>query len=116
VPTQTGNYKVRITDSNGCVLRYSIDYYQTITTGIAQVNSLLQFNLYPNPTNGIVIIDAPGLADNFQVIITDEIGKTLRINQSNNIIDLTSFEQGIYFITVVTPSGERATKRISYIR
>jgi hypothetical protein len=115
VPTQSGNYKVRITDANGCVLRYSADYYQTISTGVAPSPTALDFNVYPNPTSGWVTIEAPSVQGDYRIILTDEIGKTLRVHSSTSIIDMSTYKRGIYFITLITQDGTRATRKISYI-
>ncbi len=116
VPAQSGNYKVRITDSNGCVLRYSIDYYHTVSTGISSSAEAPDFNVFPNPTNGFIYLNIPAGAGAFEIMLTDEIGKVLHFEQNINHIDLSKYDQGTYFITVISPATGRTTKRIAYIK
>lgn len=63
--------------------------------------ALIDVEIYPNPTNGIVNLE---FADNNiqKLIISDITGKTIieKINiQQNETIDLSSFESGIYIIS-----------------
>jgi len=116
VPSQTGNYKVRITDVNGCVLQYSIDYLFTSTTGIDETADIFQLQLYPNPTNGIIILQHNFSSKYFEVLVTDETGRMLIYDRNINYIDLSPFETGMYFVTVMSPDGGKITKLVSYIR
>ncbi len=72
------------------------------------------FNMYPNPTNGIINLE---FADNNiqKIIISDITGKYLikktEIQQSEQI-DLSSFESGIYIMTIQTDNEIFTTKII----
>lgn len=115
VPTQTGNYKVRITDSNGCVLRYSEDYFYDITSSLQTSGESASFQVFPNPTNGIFNIRHRE-SDKFTVTITDETGRLLKQEQSAHTMDLSGYEQGIYFVTLIKQSGEKSMRRVVYLR
>ena len=70
--------------------------------------------IYPNPNNGVFNI-VTGLNSNTDIIITDLSGKvvyTILSNKSLNIVDLTSFNKGIYLVKVVSDSGIRTEKII----
>jgi hypothetical protein len=59
-----------------------------------------QFNLYPNPTDGVFIIE---LEENskYKVTVIDILGKTVfstNTNGMNTSIDLSSFDKGIYTV------------------
>ncbi|MBL0340792.1 MAG: aryl-sulfate sulfotransferase [Bacteroidetes bacterium] len=116
VPTQSGNYKVRITDANGCVLQYSVDNFITVATGISETNNSIELNLYPNPTKGVLIIQHNYSNEPFEVLVTDEVGKLLISEKNSAYVDLSSFETGIYFVTIITSSAGKTTQRISHIR
>lgn len=115
VPTQTGNYKVRITDINGCVLRYSEDYFFDITSSLQPSGELYSLQIFPNPTTGIFNI-RHSENGHFTVMITDETGRVLKIEQSISTLDLSAYEQGIYFITLIAQTGEKSTRRVVYLR
>ena len=116
VPTQSGNYKVRITDSNGCVLQYSSDFDYTTPSAVNEPYSPLNFNAYPNPTTGLVMIQHNRINDFFEIMVNDATGKQVMKTENVNYIDLSELEQGIYFITLRTHEGIRETKRISYLK
>jgi large repetitive protein len=62
------------------------------------------FLAYPNPTNGLINVNLSAKAD--EVIITDELGRTVALQQncSNALLafDLSREMSGIYFLTVKT--------------
>lgn len=115
--TKNGKYVVRITDSNGCVYQYSTGVAVTGVTGIA-VNELEQkLNFYPNPTTGIITIDntqLPGI--NYEIKVFDTVGKLIRTEKNANSIDLSPYENGIYFLQVNDGNHATFTKKISLIK
>lgn len=98
-----GNYKVRVTDTNGCQ-SVSSSY---ILTGVS-TTSALQTNIvneapvvYPNPTTGMVYISTP-------VEVTSELysidGKLL--SKGNIEINMQSFSPGVYLLKVISREGQ----------
>jgi hypothetical protein len=70
------------------------------TVGISE-HGLSNFNIYPKPTLNQLNIETELVIN--KVRIFDIRGKTIRkINQSTNIVDVTDFPSGIYFIKVST--------------
>jgi hypothetical protein len=56
------------------------------------------FTLYPNPNNGLFAVE---LSENTEMLITDALGKSVRMQQLNagkNEINFSSEPQGIYFV------------------
>ncbi|MCX6295845.1 MAG: aryl-sulfate sulfotransferase, partial [Bacteroidetes bacterium] len=91
-PSTSGIYVVRITDINGCVFEYSLGYNFTIATGINETSLENNINIYPNPTNGIVNIDASIYAgNNYEVTIFDVVGKLISKVTNATFVDLSSF-------------------------
>lgn len=90
-------------------------------SGISEVsgNNSLAVNVYPNPFDGKINLKVGALSieDQTQVKVTDVLGKTLRVmnfgkvNLISEEIDLSSFEKGVYFITV-SNAGSKTTARI----
>jgi hypothetical protein len=61
-----------------------------------------ELHCYPNPTNGLLelVIPESGL---YQIDITSLTGQlihTMRLNGKSTLLDMSSHEEGIYFITV----------------
>ena len=80
------------------------------------VNSLLEngITIYPNPTNGMINFESDGYNIK-KLTIFDVTGKTLIKRteiQQNEIIDLSSFENGIYIISIQTDNEIFTTKII----
>ena len=85
--------------------------YDVLVNEFVGINDLsdLGINIYPNPTTGIFNIETQG---NFDVTITDISGKTiLKTQQFKNLtIDLSSFANGIYIISIQTDKSIYTTK------
>ncbi len=96
-----GAYSVTITDGNGCSV------VKTITVGlIASLEVIGNFapSVYPNPNDGIFLLDAGGKnLEKFVVHLYNSIGMEVMqfeiSTPSNSIsVDLTSFGKGVYLL------------------
>ena len=100
-----------ITDNydNFATCNFDVQVNAFVNIETLQQNGIL---IYPNPTNGILNFD---FTDNNvqQIKISDLTGKTIiektEINQ-NEMIDLSSFESGIYIIKIQTDNEIFTTK------
>ena len=77
---------------------------------------LLDFSLYPNPSNGatkIVLTDIPSLST---INITDITGKIVKTytNLNTNYLDIKGLQKGVYFVKLTDQHNVRvmATKKI----
>jgi hypothetical protein len=66
------------------------------TVGVEE--NQISVNVYPNPAENYVNVDADGLLY-FELI--DESGRILKV-ETNNRMDLSAFSDGIYFLRIVT--------------
>jgi hypothetical protein len=86
-------------------------------TGI-ESNELGSFSAYPNPTTGIVNLVNGNSTDVYTVELIDVSGKVLRVenrkimNGQSIQFDLTSYEKGMYFLTVSSGNGRSQVKVI----
>lgn len=100
VPSQSGNYLVRITDANGCVYMYSLDYAYSVSTGIATVASSDFVKIFPNPSSGLFNLKGLNADERFDVTVSDITGKTILKVKATNSLDLEKYENGIYMVTL----------------
>ncbi|MSQ79847.1 MAG: T9SS type A sorting domain-containing protein [Flavobacteriaceae bacterium] len=102
----TGFYKVVVSDANGC--KGESPLFSFSNNGISGV-SMERLNIYPNPTNGQVMVDL-NTSETTLITLSDMSGKriyTEALKATNGIhsIDLSNYPQGLYIIQV--QSGNR---------
>ena len=107
-PIVSGNYAVEITQNDICEV--VSECYIVTVIGISE-NVFGKSKIYPNPTNGIFIIDFPNLAQS-NIRITDITGKIIfyATNADEKQIDISGFENGIYIIRIQTDKETFTTK------
>ena len=96
---QTGVYTKVIRNAAGC--DSTIILHLTIVTGIEDINDI-NVNVYPNPSYGMVNIDA---AQVDKVEVLDLYGRTLATYEGQNSIDLTRCATGTYTLRITLPEG-----------
>lgn len=107
-PTEDGAYTVVVTNEDGCIgeATYDVEY-----TGVKELSSNT-FNIYPNPTNGIITIElGEDINQNTDILIYDIAGHVAyrgQVDSYSQHIDLTDLSSGVYFVKV-----DFATKSIS---
>lgn len=100
-PTITTTYTVNGTDANGCENSSIMTQSVSTCSGVHEVGNNNPIYVYPNPTNGQVTINSEALIN--KIIVNDVLGKQIAEINPNSIsytIDLSKYENGIYFITV----------------
>lgn len=111
-----GTYTVTVTDSKGCVETSTVTVSSTV--GVTEIENS-SFNLFPNPSQGMVTISMEGIATgeiSMEVIdVTGKIVFTQNVlfdgNKTNYTLDLSSLENGTYLINISMQEGT-ATRRI----
>ena len=78
--------------------------------GIEPFSAESQFNIYPNPANNKVQIELTGNSIIKEIILYDLLGKELLKTKEKNI-DVSKFQEGVYFIQVEITAGV-LTKKI----
>lgn len=107
-PTSVGEYYVVVTNGNCEYTSYIINYN---INNIENPNK--EIRIYPNPSNGVLIIE--GYHNIRNIIVMDYIGNQLLEVENNhnkrslNTLDLSNFTKGIYFIQI-----EQNNQIISY--
>jgi hypothetical protein len=111
-PTQNGVYTVVVTGVAGCTLT-SVPYNLT-NLGLSDQGRETLFSIRPNVSEGLFYLDFVGSASNPMLFVRDISGKELlRLERMNadSVLDLSSFEKGIYFVELMS-EGRRDCKKI----
>ncbi len=97
-----GNYKVAVTDTNGCQ-SYSDVYVYTggATTAIQNINQN-DIKIYPNPTQAMVHIES---AATVRAIISGIDGRSILNIPAAKDIDISRLADGIYMISLYDDKG-----------
>ena len=75
------------------------DYVYAQTLGIGEIDS--NVSIYPNPTNGIVNINAEGVIN---IVVMNALGQVV-FETVENQIDLSQFGNGLFMLRIETESG-----------
>ena len=66
--------------------------------GIETETSFPNVFVFPNPGNGIIELSSESIID--KVLVFDGMGKQIEADIQGNMIDLSTYTQGVYFIQV----------------
>ncbi|MBK6903103.1 MAG: HYR domain-containing protein [Saprospirales bacterium] len=110
-----GVYECLVTDANGCVQTSSTFVVEDCTVATKEQNSGPSFELFPNPSNGLVTLEWSGPnAGQVQLILLDSRGVQLMEQQLNDRpyeLDLSAYANGVYWVQIRTEAGS-ATRRV----
>jgi subtilisin-like proprotein convertase family protein len=116
-----GTYTVTMNSAGGCTLIQTYIVDSTGTISVAE-NFWSHFEVYPNPTTGMLYIiyslrEKSDLTINVESILGQSVmSQNIGDTQENRLeVDLSSLERGIYFITLSNGS-EKITTRIILTR
>jgi len=114
-PLNTGDFKLRITDPNGCI--NVSDSFKLVVTAISNLVATPASNIamvYPNPASTQLVLEfatLPTINLNFQLVSPS--GKILSSTNGRNkvnVIDVSKLESGNYFIRVVGKKYDQVKK------
>jgi hypothetical protein len=112
-PTIQTTYTVDGTDANGCSNTATITQDVSLCTGIATLsNNTNSINAYPNPNNGLFVID---LTTTSQVTVTNALGQVVLTEvmvEGKHSVDIHNEATGIYFVKVVLDGKQQVIKLI----
>lgn len=90
----------------------SVRCIKTSTTGLGTSDIKLDaiVGVYPNPTNGILNIKADSAVES--VNVTNVVGQRIKVDFSNNQINMQNLPGGIYIIELKLKNGQSIAKKI----
>jgi hypothetical protein len=82
--------------------RYAPDYSGLSQLSINELNVPdFNFDIYPNPTNGVFSVDIDILENsNCEIVIFNTLGVIIKNVTNLNTIDLSQFEKGVYIVNI----------------
>ncbi len=114
--SSTGIIHYRFIVKEGSTLVDSVDVY--VSTGLstkAPKTEEVSLSVYPNPVSNTLSIATQGLGDDFNVKITDVLGKVVyndSASAATKKIDVSEFKNGVYMVTVSEKGIATQTRRI----
>ena len=114
-PLNTGDFRLRVTDPNGCV--NVSDSFKLVVTALANLVTTPSSNIatvYPNPASNKVVLEfatLPAINLNFQLVSPS--GKVLSSTVGRNkvnVIDVSDVQSGNYFIRVIGKKYDQVKK------
>jgi hypothetical protein len=97
---EDGDYQVEVKDANGCYVK-SVPF-KTPALSVGAVYSTVLINVYPNPFNEEIKIEA---SKKVQVSIVDITGKVVIPITSETTIVTSQLASGLYFMKIYTEDG-----------
>lgn len=95
-----GSYTVTVTDQNFCTDTFTI----VVNSQLGMEDLDFTYNLFPNPTNGMITIQLKHTDQQIDLSIEDISGRTVLrrtiADQNSFELDLTSLAEGKYFISI----------------
>jgi hypothetical protein len=114
-PLNTGDFRLRVTDPNGCI--NVSDSFKLVVTAIGNLVTTPASNIatvYPNPATNRVVLEfatLPTINLNFQLVSPSGkvISSTVGRNKVN-VIDVSDVQSGNYFIRVIGKKYDQVKK------
>ncbi|MNK08322.1 hypothetical protein D3C87_262550 [compost metagenome] len=95
----------------------SVDYI--VTNGTLSTPSVtkdeVSISLYPNPASSVLHVSAQGLDGNYDVKMTDVLGKVVyneSVSGTSKKVDVSDFKNGVYMVTITEKGTRVQTRRI----
>ena len=89
---------------------FKIAWYKNLGALNTPENTATTFNLYPNPTGGLLNIDSELPIEKLQVFTV--LGQELEVPFTDQIADLSGLTSGLYLLKVTDASGATSTQRV----
>lgn len=100
-----------LVSENLFVAKYNCD----IAEEISPVKEISNFNIFPNPTNDLVIIYLNGNSSSKNLQLFNSLGqklRTIKITREKTEIDVSNFSSGIYYIKIISSDGKSEVRKL----
>jgi hypothetical protein len=100
-PTLNGVYAVSVTDTNGCVNISNIKFVNTLSVKNPQAGASVK--IYPNPTNGVLHVEA---GVKISLVMLDVTGKVVLDARNANELNVAQLADGMYLLYISDAAGQ----------
>jgi ELWxxDGT repeat protein len=107
-------YRLQMNDKDG-------KFAHSKVASVTLHNNNARFSVYPNPVKDVLNVSFSSSAAQATIIITDQQGKTLHIQQVTNMqqgskvaVNIASFKGGMYYVQVKTNEDVQSIKIMKY--
>lgn len=111
--TESGNYRVMVTNSNGCSATSTA--YNFTFVGLNDIQNLSkQFSAYPNPANQLITIKVTSpVSDEWTVKVYDIAGAEITTTNlfTQTSVNIETWAKGMYIIKATNTKGQTAVLR-----
>ena len=120
--TAAGTYYYQVTAvyDNGCesepaasAVNPALDYVIVMVTGVDDLNGKVA--LYPNPTNGLVKIEAQGMRHITVVSVLGQVVYDTELSADEYELNMAQWNAGVYVVRIATENGV-STQRVTVVR
>jgi hypothetical protein len=111
-PSVQTTYTVEGTGANGCLNSTTITQNVSACTGIESLTNVAAINVYPNPNNGLFVIE---LITTSKVIVTNSLGQVVNVETfeaGKHTININNESTGVYFVKVIENNNQQIIKVI----
>jgi hypothetical protein len=112
-PTVQTTYTVDGTDANGCSNTTTITQDVSLCTGVVSLsNSNSAINVYPNPNNGLFVIELTSVS---KVTVTNALGQVViaeTFESGKHTVNINNEATGVYFVKVIENNKQQTIKVI----
>jgi len=111
-PTVQTTYTVNGTDANGCSNNTTVTQDVSACTGIATLSNDASINVYPNPNNGLFVIE---LTSASKVSVMNALGQVViaeTFEAGKHTVNINNEATGVYFVKVMTNNKQQIIKVI----
>ncbi len=111
-PTVQTTYTVNGTDANGCSNNTTVTQDVSACTGIETLTNDASINVYPNPNNGLFVIE---LTSASKVTVMNALGQVVIaeiFEAGKHTVNINNESTGVYFVKVMTNNKQQIIKVI----
>jgi hypothetical protein len=106
---EDGVYKYCVLPVYPFLCMFDDECYETYISNVGVKNYSSTIRLYPNPTNNMIFISGGNIAT---VKVFDIIGQLVNSYEKVNIVNVSSYKEGIYLFKITTTNGEAGVFKI----